>query len=118
VSTDADPETGYLVLYTFGDSVNPSAPPSVEQFGGTSFVAPQLNGVTAVYDSVLGRRVGFWNPSIYKFAKGPQSPFTPLDTPGTTNDNLFYSGTPHNLYNASTGLGVPDLAKLEQDFAH
>jgi kumamolisin len=119
LSTDGDPETGYLVLYTFGDSTNPSAPPSVEQFGGTSFVAPQLNGVTAVYDSALGHRVGFWNPSIYKFAKmGPQSPFTPLDTPGTTNDNLFYSGTPRNLYNAGTGLGVPDLAKLEQDFAH
>jgi subtilase family serine protease len=127
LSTDADPETGYQVLYTFGDSclfAQPTPctsppPPSVEQFGGTSFVAPQLNGVTAVYDSVVGHRLGFWNPQIYKFAKmGPRSPFTPLDTPGTSNDNLFYSGTPHNLYNAGSGLGVPDLAKLEQDFAH
>ena len=34
-------------------------------WGGTSFVAPQLNGSTAVIDSALGHRVGFWNPSIY-----------------------------------------------------
>ena len=37
--------------------------------GGTSFVAPQLNGSTAVIDSVLGHRVGFWNPSIYAAAR-------------------------------------------------
>jgi kumamolisin len=124
LSTDADPETGYLLLYTFGDSclfaANPCASPpapSVEQFGGTSFVAPQLNAVTAVYDSVLGHRIGFWNPWIYKFAQGPDSPFTPLDTPGTSNDNLFYSGTPGTLYNPGSGLGTPDLAELEQDFA-
>jgi len=34
-------------------------------FGGTSFVAPQLNASTAVIDSYLGHRVGFWNPDIY-----------------------------------------------------
>jgi subtilase family serine protease len=124
LATDADPETGYLLLYTFGDSClfsdNPCGnppDPSFQQFGGTSFVAPQLNGVTAVYDSVLGHRIGFWNPWIYKFAQAPDSPFTPLDTPGTSNDNLFYSGTPGMLYNPGSGLGTPDLAKLEQDFA-
>ncbi len=39
-------------------------------WGGTSFVAPQLNGSTAVIDSYLGHRVGLWNPSIYAFATG------------------------------------------------
>ena len=43
VSFNADPETGYVVDYTssvtgFGQ----------EHLGGTSFVAPQLNGVTAL----------------------------------------------------------------------
>ena len=118
LSTDADPETGYLVLYTFGDSTNPSAPPSYEQFGGTSFVAPQLNGVASAIDSLLGRRVGFWNPAIYKFATSRNSPFTPLDTPGTSNDNLYYTGTPGNVYNVGSGLGVPDLAKLAGDFGN
>ncbi len=117
LSTDADPETGYLVLYTFGDSTNPSAPPSYEQFGGTSFVAPQLNGTTAAIDSLLGKRVGFWNPAIYKFATSRNSPFTPLDDSGTSNDNLYYTGTQGNVYNVGSGLGVPDLAKLTQDFA-
>lgn len=124
LSTDADPETGYMLLYTFGDSCeldpsNPCSsppPPSYEQFGGTSVVAPQLNGAAAAIDSALGRRVGFWNPLIYRFATQPNSPFTPLDTPGTSNDNLYYSGLPGTLYNPATGLGTPDLAKLAFDF--
>lgn len=116
VSADADPETGYLLLYTFGDSTNPNAPPTYEQFGGTSFVAPQLNGSAAAIDSLLGRRVGLWNPAIYKFATSKSSPFTPLDASGTSNDNLYYTGTPGNIYNVGSGLGTPDLAKLASDF--
>ena len=117
LSADADPETGYLLLYTFGDSTDSSAPESFEQFGGTSFVAPQLNGVATVIDSALGHRVGFWNPSIYKFALRGNSPFTPLDQSGTSNDNLLYTGTPGAIYNVGSGLGTPDFAKLAQDFA-
>jgi subtilase family serine protease len=117
LAADADPETGYLVLYTFGDSKDPNAPESIEQFGGTSFVAPQLNGSTAVIDSALGRRVGFWNPAIYKFATQSDSPFSPLDTAGTSNDNLLYTGTPGAIYNVGSGLGVPDFAQLAADFA-
>jgi len=116
LSADADPETGYLVLYNFGDSTDPSAPPSYEQFGGTSFVAPQLNGAAAAIDSMLGHRVGFWNPAMYKFATSGNSPFTPLDVSGTSNDNLYYTGTPGNVYNVGSGLGTPDLAKLAGDF--
>jgi subtilase family serine protease len=118
LSADADPETGYLLLYTFGDSSNPSAPESFEQFGGTSFVAPQLNGVATVIDSALGHRVGFWNPLIYKFARQGNSPFTPLDQSGTSNDNLLYTGTPGAIYNVGSGLGTPDFATLAQDFAN
>lgn len=116
ISADADPETGYLVLYTFGDSSDPNAAPSYEQFGGTSFVAPQLNGVASAIDSMLGRRVGLWNPAIYKFATTHNSPFTPLDQSGTSNDNLYYTGTKGNIYNVGSGLGTPDLAKLAGDF--
>lgn len=68
-------------------------------------------------DSALGHRVGFWNPAVYQFAKMKSSPFTPLNTPGTTNDNLYYSGMSGTLYNPATGLGTPDLAKLAADFA-
>ena len=56
------------------------------QYGGTSFVSPQLNGATAVIDSYVGHRVGFWNPQIYRFASSLNSPFTPL------NDTTAYQG--------------------------
>ena len=110
VSADADPYTGYL-LYFSGQS--PALEPG---WGGTSFVAPQLAGATAVLDSSLGHRVGFWNPAIYRFAAGLDSPFTPLDTAGTSNDNLYFTGTKGSLYNAATGLGTPNFDKLAADF--
>ena len=53
---------------------------------------------------------------MYKFATSGNSPFTPLDVSGTSNDNLYYTGTPGNVYNVGSGLGTPDLAKLAGDF--
>jgi hypothetical protein len=70
-----------------------------------------------VIDSYVGRRVGLWNPSIYRFATRRNSPFDPLDAPGTSNDNLFFSGTPGTVYNPGAGLGVPDFAQLGAAFA-
>jgi kumamolisin len=113
VSTDADPFTGYEEYFT-GFKGNPLE----TGWGGTSFVAPQLNGSTAVIDQAVGHRVGFWNPSIYRWAAGPDSPFQPLDAASASNTNLFYTGTPGHVFNPASGLGTPDLAMLEQDFAH
>jgi kumamolisin len=113
VVADADPWTGYLLYFSefaSGGSLQAG-------WGGTSFVAPQLNGATALIDSYLGHRVGFWNPAIYRFATHANSPFTPLDATGTSNDNLYYSGTRGQIYNAGSGLGTPNLAKLATDFA-
>jgi kumamolisin len=84
---------------------------------GVSFIGPQFNGSTAVIDSVLGHRVGLWNPNLYAFAAGPDSPVTPLNQVGTGNDNIFYTGNPGQLYNEATGLGVPNLAKFARDLA-
>jgi subtilase family serine protease len=74
VSADADPETGYL---TYSPAfVQGGYGPALEGgWGGTSFVAPQLNGSTAEIDSYVGHRVGFWNPAIYGFARSWNSPF-------------------------------------------
>jgi kumamolisin len=116
VSADADPFTGYLLYEPSFAGV--SKPELQGGWGGTSFVAPQLNGSTAVIDSAVGHRVGFWNPSIYAFATGGGSPFKPLDTSGTSNDNLYYTGTPGTVYNPATGLGTPNLTKLATDFAN
>jgi subtilase family serine protease len=111
VSANADPNTGYSVYDTteFGGWSY--------YWGGTSFVAPQFAGATAVLDSYLGRRVGFWNPSIYRFAQQRNSPLTPLDASGASNDNLYYTGTPGNVFNPGSGLGIPDFARLAADYA-
>jgi kumamolisin len=104
LATDGDPQTGYLV---YGTSVG-----GVTEEGGTSFVDPQMNAAAVVMDAYLGHRVGFWNPVMYQAVASGHDPFTQLDTAGTSNDNLFYTGNPGQQYNAGVGLGVPDLAKL------
>ncbi len=113
VSADADPETGYLV---YSPSFADVDEPVLYVLGGTSFVAPQLNGSTAVIDSYLGHRVGFWNPVIYAAALSGNSPFTPLDQAGTSNDNIYYTGNPGQPYNQGAGLGYPNLTELAGDF--
>jgi kumamolisin len=112
VSANSDPFTGYEEYFTgfTGD-------PLESGWGGTSFVAPQLNGATALIDSLVGHRVGFWNPIIYRLATSSHSPFTPLDSASADNDNLFYTGTPGHIYNVGSGLGTPDLSALARDFA-
>jgi kumamolisin len=115
LSTDADPYSGYLLYEP--SAVQSGNAPLEGGWGGTSFVAPQLNGSTAVIDSYLGHRVGLWNPSIYAFATSHNSPFTPLNTAGTSNDNIYYTGNPGTVYNEGSGLGFPNLSKLAADFA-
>ncbi len=111
VSADGDPFTGYLEYFT-----GFSGDPLEAGWGGTSFVAPQLNGSAALIDSLVGHRLGFWNPAIYRFATRHSSPFTPLDTASSGNTNLYYTGTHGQVYNVGSGLGTPDFAKLAADF--
>ncbi len=114
LSADGDPFTGYLL---YSPAFAQAGDPVLEGgWGGTSFVGPQLNGSTAVMESFLGHRVGFWNPWLYKFAQQKNSPFIPLQQVGTGNDNLYYSGNPGAVYNPSTGLGAPNLSALAVDF--
>jgi kumamolisin len=112
VSADADPFSGYLLYEPSAATASPAAPPLQGGWGGTSFVAPQFNGSTAVIDSYVGHRVGLWNPSVYAAATGKGSPVTPLDQTGTDNDNIYYTGRPGTVYNAGAGLGYPNLSKL------
>ncbi|MBS0448367.1 MAG: S8/S53 family peptidase [Proteobacteria bacterium] len=94
LSLDADPETGFSMYYGgqwgFGS-------------GGTSFVAPQLNGIFSVITQQAGHRLGQLQPQLYSLFKAhgyaAGSPFTPV----ASGDNWFYVATPS--YNPATGIG-------------
>jgi kumamolisin len=109
LATDADPQTGDLVYSPVLGGTG------ISEFGGTSFVSQQLDGANAVIDSYLGHRVGLWNPSLYSAAVGGDSPFTQLNQASTSNDNIYYTGNPGQLYNEGVGLGYPNLAELAGD---
>jgi kumamolisin len=104
VSFNADPNTGYTLFYTSdvnGFEVLPYA-------GGTSVVAPQLNGVTALLAENAGHRLGLLNPLLYALARSgrDRSPINII----SAGDNWFYSA--RNGYSPAAGLGVIDVAKL------
>jgi kumamolisin len=109
LATNADPQTGYLV---YGASVG-----GLNEYGGTSFVDPQMNASSAVIDSYLGHRVGFWNPVMYGAVASGDDPFTQINTTGTSSDNIYYTGNPGQAYNPGIGLGLPNLAELARIFS-
>ena len=80
--------------------------------GGTSFVAPQLNGVTALYAQALGHRVGLLNVPLYQLLRagnpyqGSKAPLRDI----TQGDNWFFSA--NRAYDLATGVGMPDVANL------
>ncbi len=110
VSFNADPETGYVIYYT--SSVSGFGLQSF--YGGTSFVAPQLNGVTALLGQYLNRRVGSLNTALYLLAltgqayRGSSAPLHAI----AYGDNWFYKGS--NGYNPAAGLGTLDVANFAQ----
>lgn len=106
VVADADPLTGYD-SYTRADGWS--------VIGGTSVVAPQFAAMTAVINSNRGKRMGLWNPQIYKLAQTSDSPFTRLDA-ATNNSNLYYVGQPGKTYNQAAGLGTVNFGKLAKEF--
>jgi kumamolisin len=110
ISFNADPQTGYVVYYTssvtgFGEEPD---------WGGTSFVGPQLNGVTALLGQDYNQRLGFLNTALYGLVQSGQAyfgPFAPLRAIAY-GDNWFYHGS--NGYNPAAGLGVMDVANFAE----
>lgn len=103
ISLNADPETGYIVVSTSDGGVISE--------GGTSFVAPQLNGISALLTQSLGHRVGLWNPQVYAmqdiFGSGRYTPFHDI----RSGDNWFYAGAPG--YEPGSGLGTLNVTNLD-----
>lgn len=104
ISTNADPQTGYILVYT--SSVTG---PGVFQYGGTSFVAPQMNGVTSLFVEALHHRIGLLNPAIYAIADtGGYRGRHPALRDITAGDNWYWHARPG--YDQATGVGVWDVA--------
>lgn len=102
VSLDADPLSGYLIF----SSVDGGFAAGI---GGTSFVAPQLNGITALVGQAAGGRLGLVNPMLYRFKRtvtGPRAPLVDV----TAGNNWFYAGRPG--YTPGAGLGVLNVANF------
>ncbi|MBR0936106.1 hypothetical protein [Bradyrhizobium jicamae] len=107
VSLNADPLTGYVVFYT-SDTTGLAV---LSREGGTSFVAPQLAGITALLSQSAGRRLGLLNPLLYGLAAldGTRGPGAVLNTI-STGDNWFYSG--RDGYSPAAGLGTLNVGNL------
>lgn len=105
ISLNADPETGYLVI-----SCTDSPDGVVTGEGGTSFVAPQLNGINALLRQSTGHRIGFWNPQMYALQKvfgyGSWAPFKDI----RAGDDWFYRGAAG--YEPGSGIGTLDVSNL------
>jgi subtilase family serine protease len=108
VAYNADPETGYEIFYTSsvtGFGVQ-------DFFGGTSFVGPQLNGVTALLGQNGGQRLGLLTVPLYNLARtgvaalGPNPVFHTI----SAGDNWFFFG--RNGYSPASGLGTIQAANL------
>jgi subtilase family serine protease len=108
IALNADPETGYSLYYTSsasGFGID-------NYYGGTSFAAPQMNGVTALFDEALGHRVGLLNSTLYDLVRdgraygGREAPLRDIKA----GDNWYYHALPG--YDRTTGVGVPDFAKF------
>jgi kumamolisin len=115
VALNADPQTGYIVVdcTDFPAATNPGC--AQAGWGGTSFVAPQLNGITALIDQASGGRVGLLNPVLYAlqqgwFDYGRRGPFNDI----TAGDNWFYAGT--RGYDDGSGIGTVNAANLAFDY--
>jgi subtilase family serine protease len=103
ISLDGDPVTGFLMFSTTDGGL-------LDGIGGTSFVAPQLNGVSALLSQAVGGRIGLWNPMLYRyqrtFGSSAASPIVDI----TVGDNWFYAGA--RGYEPGAGLGVLNVANL------
>ena len=101
VALNADPYSGYAVYFNKAWGTGS---------GGTSFVAPQLNGIFTLISSGMPGRIGPVNAQLYALFKAQGyaagSPFHAI----TTGDNEYYKSTTH--YNPATGLGSLDVSAL------
>jgi subtilase family serine protease len=109
LSTDADPETGFVQYYTGSGqgACHQNCTAGWDSVGGTSIGAPMVSSLVAVAAQACGTaRLGFINPSLYAMAS---SGFVDV----TTGSNDLYNVGEFSAgvgYDEASGLGSPDGA--------
>src|SRR5712691_52146 len=85
--------------------------------GGTSSSSPQWAGLVALADQIAGHNLGFINPALYRLANNAAK--YAADFYDVTRGNNGGGGLPgydaSKGWDAVTGLGTPDAAKLIPD---
>ena len=80
--------------------------------GGTSCSSPQWAGIAAMADQMAGHDLGFLNPALYALANNPDT-YAADFYDSTVDSNGAWSAS--KGWDALTGLGTPDVAKLLPD---
>jgi kumamolisin len=99
VAGNADPQTGYQILYDGQSAV----------VGGTSAVAPQWAALVAILNQQLGKPVGFINPTLYGLVQATS--FNDITSGNNDDSNLGYYSAASG-WDPCTGLGSPNGAAI------
>jgi subtilase family serine protease len=126
IAYQASSRTGVLVYMTEPDTTSSGTgcggadPCSTGWYvvGGTSSGSPQWAGIVAMADQMAGRDLGFINPSLYAIAADPAKYAADYHDVTVGNNQADpsipgYSASPG--WDAVTGLGTPDVARLIPD---
>ncbi len=117
IAYDGDPKSGMLVVWSSSGRGKDLA----VVFGGTSAGSPQWAGITVLMNEVLGKRVGFLNPVLYRIGSNGATESLHDITQGT---NTFTGKNANRVtvtikgftategWDAVTGWGTPNVANL------
>ncbi len=117
IAYNGNPKSGVLVVWSSSGQGKDLA----VVFGGTSAGSPQWAGITVLINEVLGKRVGFLNPMLYRIGmnvnprnlhditKGTNT-FTAKNANGAVVSVKGFAAT--KGWDAVTGWGTPNVANL------
>lgn len=125
IAYQASSRTGVLVYLTEANTTTSgvgcggASPCSTGWYtvGGTSASSPQWAGLIAIADQMAGRDLGFINPALYSIANNPATYAADFYDPfQNNNQQSSIPGWPASPgWDAVTGLGTPNAAKLIPD---
>ncbi|HEX6483734.1 MAG TPA: S53 family peptidase [Ktedonobacteraceae bacterium] len=125
IAYQASSRTGVLVYMTepatttSGTGCGGANPCSIGWYvvGGTSSGSPQWAGLIAIADQMAGRDLGYINPALYQIASNPAQYSTDYFdvTQGNNQTSSIPGYSASRGWDAVTGLGTPNVAKLLPD---